>query len=33
MENLNMSPGEIDDFLSGPLTGQLATNGPTIRPL
>src|ERR1700746_195554 len=28
-----MSPEEVDDFLSGPLTGQLATNGPTIRPL
>ena len=33
MENLAMSPEEVDDFLSGPLTGQLATNGPTIRPL
>lgn len=33
MENLAMSPEEVDEFLSGPLTGQLATNGPTIRPL
>lgn len=33
MEDLAMSQEEVDEFLSGPLTGQLATNGPTIRPL
>src|SRR5262249_17866648 len=33
VENLAMSPEEVDDFLSGPLRGQLASNGPTIRPL
>ncbi|WP_217493136.1 pyridoxamine 5'-phosphate oxidase family protein [Mycobacterium lentiflavum] len=33
MDDLVMSPEETDEFLSGPHTGQLATNGPTIRPL
>jgi nitroimidazol reductase NimA-like FMN-containing flavoprotein (pyridoxamine 5'-phosphate oxidase superfamily) len=33
VDDLSMSPEETDDFLSGPHTGQLATNGPTIRPL
>jgi nitroimidazol reductase NimA-like FMN-containing flavoprotein (pyridoxamine 5'-phosphate oxidase superfamily) len=33
MEELIMSPEEIDEFLAEPITGQLATNGPTIRPM
>ena len=28
MENLAMSPEEVDDFLSGPLTGQLPPTAP-----
>jgi nitroimidazol reductase NimA-like FMN-containing flavoprotein (pyridoxamine 5'-phosphate oxidase superfamily) len=30
---LTLSPAEIDAFLAEPTTGQLATNGPTIRPI
>jgi Pyridoxamine 5'-phosphate oxidase len=33
MHDLTMSPSEIDDFLAEPITAQLATNGPTIRPI
>ena len=30
---LVMTPAEIDSFLGEPITAQLATNGPTIRPI
>jgi nitroimidazol reductase NimA-like FMN-containing flavoprotein (pyridoxamine 5'-phosphate oxidase superfamily) len=33
MEDLIMSEEEIDAFLAEPITAQLATNGPTIRPM
>jgi nitroimidazol reductase NimA-like FMN-containing flavoprotein (pyridoxamine 5'-phosphate oxidase superfamily) len=33
MHDLSMSPEEVDAFLAEPITGQLATNGPTIRPV
>ena len=33
MHDLTMSPAEIDDFLAEPINAQLATNGPTIRPV
>jgi hypothetical protein len=28
-----MTAEEIDAFLASPITAQLATNGPTIRPM
>lgn len=33
MEDLTMSLEEVDEFLAEPITAQLATNGPTIRPV
>jgi nitroimidazol reductase NimA-like FMN-containing flavoprotein (pyridoxamine 5'-phosphate oxidase superfamily) len=30
---LALSPDEVDAFLAEPITAQLATNGPTIRPM
>lgn len=33
MEELMMSAQEIEAFLAEPITAQLATNGPTIRPM
>jgi nitroimidazol reductase NimA-like FMN-containing flavoprotein (pyridoxamine 5'-phosphate oxidase superfamily) len=33
MVELVMSPAEVDSFLAEPITAQLATNGPTIRPI
>jgi hypothetical protein len=33
VDDLMMSAEEIDEFLAAPITAQLATNGPTIRPV
>jgi pyridoxamine 5'-phosphate oxidase-like protein len=33
VDDLLMSADEIDEFLAAPITAQLATNGPTIRPV
>ena len=33
MTELSMTEAEVDAFLAEPITAQLATNGPTIRPV
>jgi nitroimidazol reductase NimA-like FMN-containing flavoprotein (pyridoxamine 5'-phosphate oxidase superfamily) len=33
MAEISMTEAEVDAFLAEPITAQLATNGPTIRPI